>query len=229
MGRLLEFLLANPILAFVAVAWIAGILGNIAKAAKRRQQQASLPRQQAPAPTPRSADPEPDADAVAREMRRILGQREEDERERQRQARQRQREERLRERAAQRQEPVASERADRYEPPPLPTRTPPALPSVQRRNRVEPERAPTPVVPTTASRRLPTQIESHVGETLAQRHVRTTAGPHELGTLGGRAHQVGGRRVDARRFALDDLKRAFVLSEILGPPLASRRERELGR
>ena len=217
MRRLLEFLLANPILAFVAVAWIAGILGNIAKAAKRRQQQASLPRQQPTAPAPRQADPQPDAEAVAREMRRILGQAERDE-------------QREREREMSRPEPVATESGTSgFEPPPLPNRTSPPLPSVQRRNRVEPERAPTPLVPTTASRRLPTQIESHVGEKLAQRHVRPTAAPHDLGTLGGRAQQRSGQRSESRRFALDDLKRAFVLSEILGPPRASRRERELGR
>jgi hypothetical protein len=40
---------------------------------------------------------------------------------------------------------------------------------------------------------------------------------------------MAGRRTDARRFALGDLKRAFVLSEILGPPLSIRRERELGQ
>lgn len=214
MGPLLEFFRRNPWLAFVAVAWIAGIVGNIAKAAKRRQQQASLPRQQ---PTPAMPPSQPDADAVAREMRRILGQAERDE-------------QRERERSMPRPEPVATESGtSEFEPPALPNRTPLPLPSVQRRNRVEPERAPTPVVPATAPRRLPTQIESHVGEKLAQRHVRPTAAPHELGTLGGRAHQTAGRRVDTRRFALDDLKRAFVLSEILGPPLASRRERELGR
>lgn len=217
MDVLLEFLRRHPLLAFVAVAWIAGIVGNIAKAAKRRQQQASLPRPQPTAPASRQADPQPDADAVAREMRRILGQAERDE-------------QRERERAMPRHEPAGTEPStSEYEPPALPNRTPPPLPSVQRRNRVEPERAPAPVVPTTASRRLPTQIESHVGEKLAQRHVRPTAAPHELGTLGGRAQQTAGRRVETRRFALDDLKRAFVLSEILGPPLASRRERELGR
>jgi hypothetical protein len=214
--KLLEFLLANPILAFVAVAWIAGILGNLAKAAKRRQQQASLPSQQPTASMPRTADPQPDADAVAREMRRILGQAERDE-------------QRERDRAM-RHEPVTTEPvATEFEPPAQPNRTPPPLPSVQRRNRVEPERAPTPVVPTTASRRLPSQIESHVGEKLAHRHVRPTAAAHELGTLGGRAQQMAGRRTDARRFALGDLKRAFVLSEILGPPLSIRRERELGQ
>lgn len=216
MRRLIEFLLANPILAFVAVAWIAGILGNLAKAAKRRQQQASLPRQQPDPVATRPADPQPDADAVAREMRRILGQAERDE-------------QRERDRAM-RHEPVTTEPvASEFEPPALPSRTPPALPSERRRNRIEPERAPTPVVPTTSARRLPTQIESHVGEKLAQRHVRATAGPHELGTLGGRAHQTASRRVDSRRFALGDLKRAFVLSEILGPPLSIRPDREPGR
>ena len=212
MGKLIEFLLANPILAFVAVAWIAGILGNMARAAKRRQQQASLPRQQPTAPAPRPADPQPDAEAVAREMRRILGQAERDE-------------QLEGERSMPRPEPVATE----FEAPALPSRTPPPLPSVLRRNRVEPERAPTPVVPTTGARRLSTHVESHVGEVIAQRQVRPTSTAHELGTLGGRARQTAEKRADTRRFALDDLKRAFVLSEILGPPLASRRERELGR
>ncbi|MFN9275260.1 MAG: hypothetical protein ACK6D2_05945, partial [Planctomycetota bacterium] len=120
------------------MAWIAGILGNIAKAAKRRQQQASLPSQQPTAPAPRPADPQPDAEAVAREMRRILGQAERDE-------------QRERERVV-RPEPVTTEPvATAFEPPPLPRRTPPSLPSEQRRNLVEPARAPTPVVPTTAA------------------------------------------------------------------------------
>ena len=222
MKRLIEFLVQNPILGFVAVAWIGGILGNIAKSAKRRSQQSTLPPP-APQPIPRPAEAksEADAEAVAREMRRILGEREREV------ARERQRAEA--EAAAARSQPRAEPVEADFEPPPLPVRTPPVLPSDRRRNVAEPERPPLPVVPTTSARRLPRHIDPHVGETLAQRHVRTSAVPHELGTLGGRSAHGAQRVQQERRFVLDDLKRAFVLSEILGPPLANRRDREPGR
>lgn len=192
MGRLLEFLQQNPILLFVAVAWIAGMIGNIGRMRKQRQNRSPAPR---PDPRPaaesvrRSEPNAPSADQIAAEMRRILRE------------------------AEQRSAPS--------------TEAPRPAPVVQR-NRVEPERAPVPVVPTTQARKLQTHVDPHVGEQLAQRHVRTTGPSRELGSLGGRGQQRVARSEDEKRFALKDLKRAFVLSEILGPPLARRSQQGLG-
>lgn len=204
MSKLLDFLMRNPILLLVALAWIGGIVGNLLKAAKKRQARtgAPLPRtsmpNEAPAPVAAPAPKRPSADEIAREMRRILGQQEA------------------------REESSRGEDTDRR-----PSATPPPLPAPRRRPVVEPERPPTPVVPTTSTRKLATHVDPHVGEALAQRHVRMTPASTGIGGLGGRTQQVQGARLEANRFALDDLKRAFVLSEILGPPLASRPPREI--
>ena len=201
MGKLLDFLMRNPILALVALAWIGGIVGNMLKAAKKRQArtEAPLPRSSMPneAPAPASAPARPSADAIAREMRRILGQQE------------------------------AREESGRGEEPERRPPAPPPLPAPRRRAVVEPERPPTPVVPTTSTRKLAMHVDPHVGEALAQRHVRMTPASTGIGGLGGRTQHTQGAQLAANRFALDDLKRAFVLSEILGPPLASRPPREI--
>lgn len=194
MRRLIDFLLQNPILLFVAVAWIAGMIGNIGRMRKQRQNR-STARPPAPEPVRRSepnaapAPSSPSAEQIAAEMRRILRE------------------------AEQRTAPPAEA------PRPAP---------VVLRNRVEPERAPLPVVPTTQTRKLPTHVDPHVGELLAQRHVKTTGPSRELGSLGGRSQQRAVQHVELKRYALKDLKRAFVLSEILGPPLARRSQQGLG-
>ena len=119
------------------------------------------------------------------------------------------------------------------EPEPEAPAAPPPLPTPVRRRQIGEEMAPRAVVPTTSARRLPTHIDPHVGESIGQRvhRQRSTVGEHargsELGNLGGRVHQVAVQRSAAHRFALDDLKRAFVLSEILGPPLSLREERQI--
>lgn len=187
MGRLIEFLRQNPILLFVAVAWIAGMIGNLGRMRKQRQNRAPAPRPAAE-PARRREPSAPSADQIAAEMRRILREAEQ--------------------RSAQQAEP----------PRPAP---------VVQRNRVEPERAPVAVAPTTQARKLQTHVDSHVGEQMAQRHVRTSGPSRELGTLGGRNPQKVARLDEGRRFELKDLKRAFVLSEILGPPLARRNQQGL--
>jgi len=185
-GDLLEFLRRNPIVGFVLVAWIAGMIGNLGRMRKQRQNRAPAQRP-APAPVRRSEPNAPSAEQIAAEMRRIL-----------REAEQRK----------------AAE-------PPRPAQVVP-------RNRVEPERAPVAVAPTTQARKLPMHVDPHVGEQMAQRHVRTSGPSRELGTLGGRNPQKLVLRDERKRFALTDLKRAFVLSEILGPPLARRSQQGLG-
>lgn len=188
MRRLLQFLVENPILLLVLVGWLAGLVGQIGKAAKKARERG----QPAPAePPPADAEPELDAEAIAREMRRILRQ----------------------------PEPAS--------PPPLPS------PAPEARRPVGIERPPQPITTTTASRRLPIHVAPHVGESIQQRaqRQRSKVGEHalgsELGNLGGRVHQATTRRSQAHRYALNDLKQAFVLSEILGPPLAMRPDRQV--
>ena len=121
----------------------------------------------------------------------------------------------------------------RAEPEPAAPRPPLPTPAPVGRRQVGEEVAPRAVAPTTATRRLSTHIDPHVGESIGQRvhRQRSTVGEHargtELGTLGGRVQQPVAQRSSAHRFALDDLKRAFVLSEILGPPLSLRPERQI--
>ena len=248
MDRLIDFFARNPVLLVVAVVWLAGLVGNVAKAAKRsreaaarRPQTTTMPspqpmrtepvRIEPPAARPPAGEPRPmgqrDAEAVAREMRKILGLEPEG---------------RVESGAEGRSEPVAGDRLERQEPAPVvsPRRpvAPPRpsapraepLPVRARREVVAPERAPAPVQPTTNRRRLEVHVDPHVGESIGKRARVGTGkvGDHALGELGGRVHGTGPQAVRGARYELDDLKRAFVLSEILGPPLASRPERRDG-
>lgn len=227
MRRFIDFLLQNPILLLVIGAWVFGLIGNILKAAKKAREQAERssrapePRRGAPAPTPATRSrPQPaaaerggvrSAEEIAREMRRILG---------------------ADPRSGDRTPAEASRGdvgVDYDEVPVATTPTPPPLPErLRRRNVPEPEKAPTPVVPTTSARRLPIHVDPHVGESIQQRTtVRSgRVGDHapgtELGSLGGRTHERHRQRGMAGRYALVDLKRIIVLNEILGPPLALR-------
>jgi len=215
-GRLIEFFARNPVLLLVAVVWLLGMIGNVAKAARKAreraaQRQASLPSPQpTPVAEPRSSPTaggrpmaKREADAVAREMRRILG-----------------------------LEPVAGDSSERIEAP-RPAPKPAARPLVRaeaprlRRNVAEPEKPPAPMQSSTNRRRLAIHVDPHVGESIGKR-ARVGSGKvggHALGELGGRVHAPVARAVRGARYALDDLKRVFVLSEILGPPLALRPER----
>jgi hypothetical protein len=219
--RWIDFLLRNPLLLLVALAWIAGVINNAIKAKKkadenrrRREQQrhggspgtipdaakaepaAALARQAPPPPRPVTApatrQPQSSPEQIAQEMRRLLG-----------------------------LEPdvVAT-----------PTPTPPPPRREPRRMVVEPERAPQPVMPSAQARRLPRHIDPHVGEGIQHRHVDPHVSGYRFGTLGGRAPAIARSQATAARFALEDLKKAFILSEILAPPLALRPfdERRLG-
>jgi hypothetical protein len=240
--RLIEFFARNPVLLLVVVVWLAGIVGNVAKATKRSREAAARRPEPTSMPSPQPMRSEPaqarapvgdarpmgqrDAEAVAREMRRILGLEPEEGR-------------RAPEPAEGRVEPLAgdrvarqSERQEAAPRRPVAVPRPPVeraepLPARARRDAATPERAPTPVQPSTNRRRLEVHVDPHVGESIGKR-ARVGSGKvgdHALGELGGRAHAPTARAVRGARYELDDLKRAFVLSEILGPPLASRPER----
>lgn len=211
----LRLLRDQPWLWLVLIAWIVGVIGNVARGKKEREQRAEHRRENrrigrpgtagddgeerddAPdeRPAPRTAQSEAE---IAREMRRILGI----------------------------EEPPAPE------PPPVePPPPPPPLVVRPRRVVVEPERPPTPVLPSTAARQLPIHVDPHVGQAIGRRaavgsgRVGEHAAGHELGNLGGRTHARGRSGAAGNRYALDDLKRILVLNEILGPPLALRPER----
>jgi hypothetical protein len=249
--RLIRFLFEQPLLLIVLLAWVAGILGNIAKVAKRRRERAEqearqrhgeLPSREqrsapaelraepgVPPPLPQQAEPR-SSEQIAREMRRILGMEEPagagggvatarpD-----RAAEERVREERRALAERLRAERAARERAREA-----------ARAAQHRRDVAMPERPPVPVVPTTASRRLEIHVDPHVGERIQHRgsvqsgRVGTHAVGHELGQLGGRSSAARRARTQRRgRYTLDDLDRIIVLSEILGPPLALRGDRQV--
>jgi hypothetical protein len=236
--KLIAFLMREPLILVVVGAWLVGMLGGIVKAVKQARARAErarqLPRESeastlpplaqqrpeplaspspSPSPAPVATPPaERSPEALAREMRRILGIEE---------------------------PPAEATRGNRAEPPepasaggPLAEAAPPSLPSatVRKRNAVEPERAPVPVVPTTNRRRLDIHVDPHVGEGIERRtapqsgRVGSHAAGSELGSLGGRSPAQSRQRTTRSRFPLTDLKRILVLNEILGPPLALRRD-----
>ncbi|MFK7742370.1 MAG: hypothetical protein AB8H80_18800 [Planctomycetota bacterium] len=75
---------------------------------------------------------------------------------------------------------------------------------------------------------LRTRVDPHVGESLRDRHVvrdRSLQGRSTrpaMGSLGGRTTRRKKVETKASRFALDDLRKAIVLNEILSPPRAMR-------
>ena len=204
MDKLLRILFDHPYLILILLAWIGGAVANVAKAAKKAKERAETQRRMPQAGEARTAGVPADpakrsAEDVAAEMRRILGMEGPLPR-------------------PKRAPRVPVEAADEASPPP---------PRRIRREVVEPERPPAPVAPVTQSRALEIHVDPRVGDSIKGRHLDASRrGFHkagEMGSLGGRVHEaVGLGRVQKRRFPLDDLKTAFVLSEILGPPVALR-------
>ncbi len=216
MREIIRFLMDNPLVLVILVAWIAGALGNMVKAMKKARERAttSQPMRVEPpvaARVPHRAEParQPQPireEEIAQEMRRILRQQSEPTAGDAQAAPQH----------PERQHPV---KRQPEAPPPLPSARPPAK---RARNVVLPERPPAPVMP--SARRLAVHVDPHVGEGIARRSsVRSGhVGERALGQLGGRVHETARRRTAASRYALDDLKRVIVLNEILGLPLALR-------
>lgn len=208
MDKLLRILFEHPYLILILLAWIGGAVANVAKAAKKAKERAEKERRMpqageaktAAGPAATKADPgQRSAEDVAAEMRRILGM-----------------EGPLPRPKRAPRAPV--EAVEEVSPPPPPRRI--------RREVVEPERPPVPVAPVTQSRAIEIHVDPRVGDSIKGRHLDASRrGFHkagEMGSLGGRVHEAAHGRVQKRRFPLDDLKTAFVLSEILGPPVALR-------
>jgi hypothetical protein len=220
MRDLINFVLSNPILLVVVLAWVAGMVGNVIKstqrARQRAEQQRSMPRADRTPAAPPKAPPSGSrsADEIAAEMRRILGMEPE----------QVQRPAARRPAAPLRQVPAQPSRpgAQPSRPAPQSSRAPSAPPqSPPARQYLE--RPPASARPATQDRRLEVHVDPHVGESLQRRHITPgTAGSRGLGTLGGRNAIRKRSESVVQRYSLDDLKTAFVLSEILGPPRALR-------
>lgn len=200
MDRLLKILIEHPYLILILAAWIGGAIANAAKAAKKARERTEAQRRISPPARSAPATPgQRSADEIAEEMRRILGMEE----------------------PVRRTRPApARGRAEVPAPAPKPAR---ALPRPLR-DVPTPERPPAPVMPSTQARALEIHVDPHVGDAIKGRQLPEGARARkaDLGTLGGRVHSGTARRVAGSRYALDDLKRAFVLAEVLGPPLALR-------
>ncbi len=195
-GRLLR----EPLVLVVLVSWIAGGIGKVLQAKKKRD--AALGRARSPierldrdraesrAPSGRRSPEE-----VAAEMRRLLGM----------------------------DRPAAATPPPQPRPQPIRPVTPPPVP--QRREATEGDRGTQPMRPSTLGR-VATHVDPHVGEGVQRRAAPTSGGvaAHELGTLGGRSHAAGSRRAQSSRGLVDlaDLSRAIVLREILDAPRALR-------
>ncbi len=180
MRRLYELLLQNPILIFIVLAWVAGMVGNVVKSARKSRERAEQQRRMPQAGRPPvSSTVQPGAPAPPRATRTA---------------------------------PLAK--------PPM---KPPA-PKPKLRRLVEPERAPTPVQPTTQQRRLELHIDPHVGEQIGKHEVTSQprAEAEAIGSLGGRVQRRHRAQRVAERYPRTNLRQALVLSEILGPPSALR-------
>ena len=194
MQRLIQFLFDHPILLFVLVAWAAGMIGNVMKSAKKARERAEQQRRM---PRARREQEPPSLPAQPRATEDIAAE--------------------MRRILGMETEPVRQR--------PRPAAPPPPPPPPQRAPRAEMtgERPPQIALPTTQDRKLEIHDHSHVGEGMQRRHIAPkTAGDRGLGTLGGRAGRQRRRMGVGDRYSLADLKTAFVLSEILGPPRALR-------
>jgi len=236
MDKLIRLLFENPILLFIIGAWVFGAISNAAKAknkaggsAQRRRSrkrrsaeeqqtmaqqtmaQQTMAQQTMAQPLPdlaqqraqrRSPSPPPPSTA-ARAGGRLAGS------------------------AAQTPEQIAREmrrilglEAPPAAPPPGARSPAPAPPPL--------ERPPEPVRVSLDSTRIETRVAPHVGEGIRDRHLRESmvgkarAGRGAIGNLGGRVSS--GKRAVGRdsRYALDDLRKAIVISEILSPPVSLR-------
>ena len=233
MDKLIRLLFENPILLFIIGAWVFGAISNAAKAknkaggsAQRRRSrkrhsaeeqqtmaQQTMAQQTMAQPLPdlaqqraqrRSPSPPPSPPSTAaRAGGRLAGS------------------------AAQTPEQIAREmrrilglEAPPAAPPPGARSPAPAPPPL--------ERPPEPVRVSLDSTRIETRVDPHVGEGIRDRHLRESmvgkarAGRGAIGNLGGRVSS--GKRAVGRdsRYALDDLRKAIVISEILSPPVSLR-------
>lgn len=232
MDKLIELLFREPLLLFVVGAWIFGMIGNAAKAKKkveskrrarpatqakveaavqapvvdRRRRVATQPRAVSK-PSGAGAAVPPQLPAAARRQGRLAGS------------------------AAQTPEQIAQEmrRVLGLDAGAPPLRTPDAVaPTPSGDPVVPPPISSRPATQPVDGRSLQTRVDPHVGERIRDRHMAASkvgaprAGQSALGALGGRAKRNQRSVVRGSRFALDDLRKAIVINEILNPPVSLR-------
>jgi hypothetical protein len=205
MDKLLELLLKNPIIAIFVVIWIAGSVGNVLKAKKRAE--TARRRRPGPAPSPQQLAPQP-APVSRPGPATSRG--------------------RLANSQAQTPEEIAREMRrilglEDAPPPPKPAAAPPPP---------EPP-APPRLRPALASLkddtdRYSSRVDPHVGERIRDRHMAATKvgqpsrGRGAIGNLGGRVAKKVQTRREGSRYAMEDLRKAIVINEILSPPVGLR-------
>jgi hypothetical protein len=199
MRRLIEWLLANPLIAMIVLIWLVGAIG---RAVSKTAGTPGRPRRGPGAPPaggdlPTGMEPpvvQPaerrTQEEVAAEMRRILG-----------------------------MEPARPPTPARVQTP-VPPRVPPL-----RRDVAHSERPPQPLQPRSLGQ-FAVQVDPHVGERIRARQAPATGavGRSELGQLGGRQGRTRRRiaRGGTGLIDLQNLPRAIVMREILDRPLALR-------
>jgi hypothetical protein len=197
-GRLLR----EPLVWIVLVSWIAGGIGKILQAKKKRD--AALGRSRGlgdrfddAREVTRPASGRRSPEEVAAEMRRLLGM----------------------------DRPPVAQPQPQPQPRPQLARPQAPPPLVQRREAMEGDRGTQPMRPSQLGK-VSTHVDPHVGEGVQRRAAPMSGGvaAHELGTLGGRSHVAGRRGAQSARGLVDlsDMSRAIVLREILDEPRALR-------
>jgi hypothetical protein len=197
-GRLLR----EPLVWIVLVSWIAGGIGKILQAKKKRD--AALGRSRGlgdrfddAREVTRPASGRRSPEEVAAEMRRLLGM----------------------------DRPPVAQPQPQPQPRPQLARPQAPPPVVQRREASEGDRGTQPMRPSQLGK-VSTHVDPHVGEGVQRRAAPMSGGvaAHELGTLGGRSHVAGRRGAQSARGLVDlsDMSRAIVLREILDEPRALR-------
>lgn len=258
MDKLLELVLKNPIILFLVGAWLIGMITNVTKARKKAQERREASTRPQPVPksitAQQSSIPQGSIKAASQPsagsgLSRGMGTGQRKALTQQRQAPVAARGQRsitptpMQAPVAARSpapaagtasspQQVAAEmrRILGLSPEPAAPAPRPASPPPLRR---EPELIP--VDPASVKLR-DSRVDSHVGEQMRDRHIarsmvgRTSSKRGKIGNLGGRVNTA--RRVrpvaKERRFALDELRKAIVINEILMPPV-SMRERDQRR
>ena len=197
-GRLLR----EPLVWIVLVSWIAGGIGKILQAKKKRDAALSRTRSagdrlDGERASSRMPQGRRSPEEVAAEMRRLLGM----------------------------DRPPVAQPQPQPQPRPQLARPQAPPPLVQRREAMEGDRGTQPMRPSQLGK-VSTHVDPHVGEGVQRRAAPMSGGvaAHELGTLGGRSHVAGRRGAQSARGLVDlsDMSRAIVLREILDEPRALR-------
>lgn len=231
MDKLIDLLFQNPILLFLVGAWLVGMIGNAARAKNAAKgKDAARNRVKQRLATPAVAELPAATEKVRETFVGDLGAGQRAVLPHQRQAPASMRGARAMPAATSAATPLRNQSAEDVaremrrvlglEPDPRPVAAPVSPPD-------EPEVISMDPAPD-STRSADGRLVSHVGEGMRGRHLAKSkvgqqkSGRASMGSLGGRVHAVKAHAIAPRRYAMDDLRRAVVMSEILSPPVALR-------